>query len=572
MNLHEVNTPVDPDALLNMCVETGYDKDETRFLVDGFRNGFDIHYNGSTSRQDTSHNIPLKVGSKTELWNKIIKEVRLKRVAGPFSRPPFKHYIQSPVGLVPKAGGQTRLIFHLSYNFGQEGESSVNAHTPEDLCKVKYLDLDHAVFTSLEWGNHAKMLKYVKTDVKSAFRLLPLLPRVISLLLFKAENPTDGKYYWFCEKNLPFGHSISCCHFQRFSDCIRHIVETRTNRPVSITNYLDDFLFVGRSSRECNRSVTCFIDTCRQLGVPLALEKTEWATDIIIFLGIVLNGTTFTLGIPEDKRIRALNMLQYFSGKAKATVHELQQLAGFLNFLTKAIFSGRAFTRGIYARFGGILDADGKSTGMLKKYHHVRLNKEFKKDCLVWQTFLNEHYINSVCRPYVDLYGLESAEDLKFYSDASKSIGLGAWYDRDWVWTKWEPDFISQENPSIQFLELYAVCVGIFLWSEKLRNRRIVVFCDNDPVKNMINNLYSGCSKCMNLLRMLVFRSLQFNFRVFCRHIFGHKNHIADALSRADFKRFEELRLKHNLKKKPQLMPTELWPLSHLWRNESFLY
>ena len=45
-----------------------------------------------------------------------MKEIAEKRMAGPFEDIPFEHFIQSPIGLVPKDGGKkTRLIFHLSY-------------------------------------------------------------------------------------------------------------------------------------------------------------------------------------------------------------------------------------------------------------------------------------------------------------------------------------------------------------------------------------------------------------------------------------------------------------------------
>ena len=54
-----------------------------------------------------------------DLWNKIMKEVRVGRVAGPYETIPFENYIQSPVGLVSKSGGKTRMIFHLSFNFSE---------------------------------------------------------------------------------------------------------------------------------------------------------------------------------------------------------------------------------------------------------------------------------------------------------------------------------------------------------------------------------------------------------------------------------------------------------------------
>ena len=130
-----------------MLKETNYDKSETEFLVNGFKQGFDLQYKGPKFKKSRSKNLPITVGSKTVLWNKLMKEVSLKRVAGPYEDIPFEYYIQSPIGLVPKAGSDgTRLIFHLSYNFGEEEEEkSLNFHTPCDLCSVKYCDIDHAV-------------------------------------------------------------------------------------------------------------------------------------------------------------------------------------------------------------------------------------------------------------------------------------------------------------------------------------------------------------------------------------------------------------------------------------------
>ena len=101
---------------------------------------------GSMKRKHESANIPLKIGSELDLWNKIMKEVKESRYVGPYTQPPFQSYVQSPLGLVPKAGNKMRLIFHLSFDFGEaEKDKSINYHTPAKDCKVKYNDLDVAI-------------------------------------------------------------------------------------------------------------------------------------------------------------------------------------------------------------------------------------------------------------------------------------------------------------------------------------------------------------------------------------------------------------------------------------------
>ena len=131
--------------LKNLLLESKYNKKETEFLVDGFENGFSIGYSGNENVQIRSPNLKFReVGSPTELWNKVMKEVKEGRYAGPFHEIPFEYYIQSPIGLVPKDGGKsTRLIFHLSYPRGKG--TSVNVNTPENLCTVKYPDFNEAV-------------------------------------------------------------------------------------------------------------------------------------------------------------------------------------------------------------------------------------------------------------------------------------------------------------------------------------------------------------------------------------------------------------------------------------------
>ena len=103
-DLENIVTPVDTKKLVKLLQESHYMEEEINFLEDGFLNGFDIGYEGPQDRQSSADNLPFQesVGNKTELWNKLMKEVKAKRVAGPFEKIPFKSYIQSPIGLVPK--------------------------------------------------------------------------------------------------------------------------------------------------------------------------------------------------------------------------------------------------------------------------------------------------------------------------------------------------------------------------------------------------------------------------------------------------------------------------------------
>ena len=569
-DIFNIVTPVNVKTLTKLMEETRYPKQKARKLIEGFTYGFDIGYNGPWNRQDTSHNLPLTVGSKEELYMKIMKEVKLKRFAGPFKKIPFNQYVQSPIRLVPKAGNQTRLIFHLSYQFKTTDNQSINFHTPKEKCRVKYNDLDHAVESSFRWQNLSEGAKskvlYAKTDVKSAFRIIPLRPSCFRWLIMKAINPANGQLEYFADKCLPFGHSISCSLFQEFSECLKHIIEFITRRPHSVTNYLDDFLFVAPSQMQCNNMVRQFLILCSQVGVPVAEEKTEPASQLMVFLGILLNGKRFLLTIPENKRLRAKNMLEKLNTSKKSTVKELESLAGLLNFLGRAIVPGRTFTRRIYAKFSK-LTANPK----LRNYHHVRIDGELRSDCQIWLKFLDMTRHTSISRPFIDMRKGNHSEILQFHSDATanENLGFGILFDEFWTFQRWEPGFVKCYNPSIEFLELYAVAMGLFIWSEDLANRRFMVFCDNLSVVGMLNKSSSGCKFCMTLIRKITLRALNYNFRVFAEHIKGTDNFLSDNLSRLKIKKFFELARTSNriVQARPVPLHTELWPLSKFWKT-----
>ena len=333
-----------------------------------------------------------------------------------------------------------------------------------------------------------------------------------------------------------------------------------------IANYLDDFLFIAVSANRCNKLVKMFLELCEELGVPVAEDKTEWGTIRIVFLGILLDGEKFLLTVPEDKRMKAVNMLNLMISKKKSTVKDMEKLAGFLNFLNKAVVPGRAFMRRMYSKF-----TNQKTTLGLKGHHHVKLDKEFKDDCKVWLEFLEAFNKTTLCRPFVDLNETTSAEVLGFYSDATAKdvFGYGCVYNNEWTYNKWEPGFIKRYEGSIniEFLELFALCTGIFTWINHFTNHRIIVFCDNQSIVSMVNNMTSGCKFCMMLIRELTLKCLKANLRVFARHVKEVRNILSDSLSRQDLPHFfrHAASINWKLNDSPTETSSELWPLSKFW-------
>ena len=387
-DLKNIKTPVNIDIFHQLLVESKYDEQETEFLINGFRTGFSIRYEGPHNVKINSPNLKFReVGDPVTLWNKVMKEVKEMRYAGPFKEIPFDNYIQSPIGLVPKDGRKdTRLIFHLSYP--RNGVTSVNVNTPAEKCSVCYPDFNEAIQLCIEQGKNCHI---GKSDMKSAFRNLGIKMDHWKFLVMKAVSLLDGRTYYFVDKCLPFGASISCSHFQRFSNAVSHIVQWKTKQ--GLVNYLDDYLFAHLRKLLCNRQVKEFLAVCEAISFPVSLEKTFWASNKLTFLGLLIDTISQCVCIPVDKVAKAVLLIESILNKAskKVTLNQLQKVCGFLNFLGRCVIPGRAFTRRLYA-----YTANDK----LKPHHHIRVNDDMRSDLEMWLTFLNHPAV--FCRPFLD--------------------------------------------------------------------------------------------------------------------------------------------------------------------------
>ena len=393
-------------------------------------------------------------------------------------------------------------------------------------------------------------------------------------LVMMAIHPITKKKWYFIDKCLPFSSSRSCAIFQTLSDALAYLAQFRimsrsiSNNP-AITNYLDDFLFIALCMLQCNAMMDCFLELCSNIGCPISDEKTEWASDLMVFLGTLLNGKLQVITVLIDKVTKTLSTLYEAISKCKVTIKFVQHLTGTLNFLNKTIVPGRAFTRGMYEKLK-LKDAKGEP---LKQHHHVYLNKSFIQDCKVWVSFLKNSHRVQLCRLFSDFDFSQKHTILSFYSDASLNakLGFGAVFNNHWLAGQWNAKFIELCKPSIKFLELYALVIALTAWryESQLQNQKIVIFCDNQAVVHMVNNLASSCMHCQKLIRILVLQAIIFGQNVRVHYIASKLNHLADALSRLDFARFWRLAPK-NMDPLPCKLPSQLWPIQKIWDDDKF--
>ena len=209
---------------------------------------------------------------------------------------------------------------------------------------------------------------------------------------------------------------------------------------------------------------------------------------------------------------------------------------------------------------------------LLKAHHHVRLNYSFLQDCQVWVKFLKNAGKIELCHPFRDFDPNIEYVSLNFASDASlnQDLGFGACYNDHWLVGQWDRNFIQKEKPSIEFLELFVLSVALKAWEDDkdLKNGRFSIYCDNQAVMFMINNLALSCMQCLKLIRFIALQCLRKNMRIRVKYVRSKDNVLPDALSRLDFKRFWKNALS-TMDGMATHIPHSLWPIQKVW-SESF--
>jgi hypothetical protein len=289
-------TPVKIQPLAKFLV--GYQSDIVEFLISGFSHGFPLHFEGKRHSL-ASKNLTSALQNPQAVDKKLGQELAANRLAGPFLSPPFQTFCVSPLGLVlKKTPGDFRLIHHLSF---PKGHSVSDGIASEDTC-VQYATVADAIELIKRAGPGCFMSK---TDIKSAFRIIPIQPSDHPLLGMKWRG-----FYYF-DRCMPMGFSSSCKTFEIFSTSIEWIARHKLAID-ELLHLLDDFFFVSTTYSQCQGNLDRFIHLCSQLGITIAPDKTFGPSTTLTFAGVELDSVRAEARLPREKIVKCVDLILTF--------------------------------------------------------------------------------------------------------------------------------------------------------------------------------------------------------------------------------------------------------------------
>ena len=289
-----------------------------------------------------------------------------------------------------------------------------------------------------------------------------------------------GQFY--IDTCLPFGLRSAPHIFNELSTAIHWILQ-HSYGVQHLLHYLDDFFTAGPAdSPVCERTITAMLTLCDKINASIKMSTVEGPTTSLTFLGIQLNTITMEASILSE-----VHELHWMTHKDSCTKKEPLSLIEKLSFCCKVLPAGRIF-------LCRMIDL---STSVTELNHDIPLTTEAKLDIQWWINFLPRW--------------------------SGKSFILS---------NKWTP------SPT---LHLYTDASGLHGWGAYWSCQKILFHCDNRSVVDIWDKRSTRATHTMALVRLLHFCAIHHNLNVCVIHVPDVCNDIADALSRFQMDRFQNL-------------------------------
>ena len=427
-------------------------------------------------------------------------------------------FYSSPLGLVDKPNGKKRRIHHLSHPPGQ----SVNDGIPLEFGEITYSTVNDVIAIVQRLGQGTVM---IKRDFADAFRQIPVSPLDTPLLGFSFEH------HFYAERFQPFGLRTAPYLFNLFAKLFHWILEQQLqaiNNKAQVIHYLDDFIVLLPPGSDWRPISLRFQQLAHEVGLKIKNQKNEEGT-LVNFGGVIFDTREMAIRLPAEKREKGLAIISKHQGAASISLHDLQQLTGFLNFVTLVVPLGRAFIRRLY---------NLQLYFPQNPHARRRISAEERKDLVWWGNLLLP--LSAIERRFLPIV----RQGFSMWTDASGLKGLGGYYQAEPYHSLLHirpveafmlalPRHIQHREEHINAKEMRAVEEGFLRWGQHWRGCRVTLYIDNQAVVYAIKNRTIRGST-MDILRRCLLLASQNDLELRPCWIPTGMNKLADALSRFD--------------------------------------
>ncbi|CAG2213825.1 unnamed protein product [Mytilus edulis] len=283
------------------------------------------------------------------------------------------------------------------------------------------------------------------------------------------------------------------------------------------TPYIDDSLLVSKTYAECQKNITDTVKLLDYLGFTIHPDKSVLQpTQIIVFLGFVINSLTMRITLTEEKADNIAKLCSRLILKKEITIREFAQVIGKLVATQPGVQFAPLYIKSLEI-----------TKDILLKCHYgnfdakMILSEDNISDLNWW--------VNNVKSSFNPIN--QKDPDFILKTDSS-SKGWGAVVQDTLLETKGFWSYEEQKN-HINFLELKAVLLALKWFCSSREKIHIQVYVDNMVALNYINKMGGRILKLNTLTKELWNWCINRKIWVTAFYLPGVANIEADRLSRS---------------------------------------
>ena len=477
------------------------DDTDRQFILRGIKEGFRVTNVSVNTPPSYQPNHPSATNSKN--IHSVQEQIKTEIDNGRYvvcSSPP---HIISALGALPKPDSQDiRLIHDASRPHG----SALNDFAVNDKYACSTVETAAAMVTKGAYMG--------KVDLTSAYRSVKIHPADYQYAGLQWTYPGAEAPTYMYDTRLMFGARLSASTFNRLTQAVVRIMQARGWEP-NIIVYCDDFFITHQDKEKCRQIMNELMSVLRALGFAINYKKVIGPSTEIIFLGVEINSTAHTLGLPQGKLQSLISEAHTAQKKKSLSKHELQSLCGKLSWAAQVIYGGRTHLR-------RLIDA---TNGLKRASHRTRITQEIRLDIQWWMMVAKAYNGRSPI--------LDSNPIAPVCIDACLQGG-GGYHAGEWFSLAFA-DWPGTSSLSINYKEVLSLLPATHIWERHWENKRVYVYSDNQAAVAIINRGAAKNPMVMQHLRNIYWSSVKHNYRLKALYYPGKLNVVADAASRLMF-------------------------------------
>ena len=304
-------------------------------------------------------------------------------------------------------------------------------------------------------------------DLKDAYFSVPIHPKYRKFFRFIWK----GQLYEFtC---YPQGWSSAP---RMFTKICKPVYSTLRSMGYVNMGYIDDSFLKGHNYVTCKNNICDTINLMSELGFIVHPKKSVIIpTQIICFLGFILNSILMRVTLPEDKIITIVKECKTLSLKSKCTIRQLARVVGLLVSSFPAVEFGKLHYRILENhKIMALKHNQGEFNALMP------ITKDMKSELQWWIDNLHAQY-REISRPNPSLILSADASDAGF---GITNMSTGQTSNGRW--------FQNENQTHINYRELLAAFFAIKSFCQNERNVVVKIFLDNTTAIAYINNM-GGC-------------------------------------------------------------------------------